>query len=192
MICLSKAIRSSRDIAASLESKPGCESKVVSGDACAVDDVRCGERLTGLGFEHRQDDGSQAPRASPQAWHHYSPRARLPHPRRAAHAGDRLGGEAPQARRQPRAPREHCAARRLAMPYPGSGRTLSLDVDLALGPHTSSAGVAPEAANPRAVRLGASTATGALYSVAIAPPRRAQTRSRTGAARRWRRERCRR
>jgi hypothetical protein len=34
-------------------------------------------------------------------------------------------------------------------------RTLSLDSDVALGPHTSSAGVAPEAARPGAVRPGA-------------------------------------
>jgi hypothetical protein len=36
-------------------------------------------------------------------------------------------------------------------------RTLSLDLDVALGPRTSSDGVAPEAAYPGAVRPGAST-----------------------------------
>ena len=55
-----------------------------------------------------------------------------------------------------------CCARRLAMPCPGSGRTLGLDLDLALGPPTSSAGVAPEDANPSAVGLGASTSDGCL------------------------------
>jgi hypothetical protein len=34
--CLSKAISSSRDIAASLESSPGCESRVESGFATGV------------------------------------------------------------------------------------------------------------------------------------------------------------
>ena len=45
-----------------------------------------------------------------------------------------------------------CCSSRLAMPCPGSGRTVSLDLGLALAPPASSAGVAPEAANPGAVR----------------------------------------
>lgn len=45
--CLSKAISSSRDIAASLGSNPGCESRAASGDACAAGGIRCGVAASG-------------------------------------------------------------------------------------------------------------------------------------------------
>src|SRR4051812_38805071 len=64
--------------------------------------------------------------------------------------------------------RSHARADRdeLAIPSSGSGPTVSLDLDLALGPPSSSAGVAPKAAHPSSVRLGASTSDGYVAPVA--------------------------
>ena len=45
VICLSKLISSSRDMAASLDRSPGCDSKLASGDARDV--IGCGAAASG-------------------------------------------------------------------------------------------------------------------------------------------------